>query len=125
MKALTIQQPWASAIIQGIKDVENRTWYTHYTGPLVIHAGKTAWFEPIPQKLIRKYLQSLMPLGFILGIVDLVECVDRKYYLTDNPFASGPICWIIKNPRPLKNPIPWRGQQGLWNVPDEVVKELI
>lgn len=26
MKAITIKQPWASLIVEGIKDVENRSW---------------------------------------------------------------------------------------------------
>lgn len=59
MKALTVKQPWASLIITGIKDVENRTWPVprqEPTGPMgpfpfwiAIHAGAsfdrsvTAW----------------------------------------------------------------------------------
>ena len=41
MKALSIKQPWAWAIIHAGKNVENRTWATSYRGPLLIHAGKT------------------------------------------------------------------------------------
>ena len=26
MKAITIKQPWASLIVHGIKNIENRTW---------------------------------------------------------------------------------------------------
>lgn len=26
MKAIIIKQPWASLIVHGIKDIENRTW---------------------------------------------------------------------------------------------------
>lgn len=26
MKAITVKQPWASLIVHGIKDIENRTW---------------------------------------------------------------------------------------------------
>nr|WP_254884213.1 MULTISPECIES: ASCH domain-containing protein [unclassified Bacteroides] len=26
MKAITIKQPWASLIVHGIKDIENRSW---------------------------------------------------------------------------------------------------
>jgi hypothetical protein len=40
MKALTIQQPWASLIIIGVKRFEYRSWKTSYRGPLLIHAGK-------------------------------------------------------------------------------------
>ena len=26
MKAISIKQPWASLIVEGLKDIENRTW---------------------------------------------------------------------------------------------------
>lgn len=39
MKALTVQQPWAWAIVHGGKDIENRTQAWSYRGPLAIHAG--------------------------------------------------------------------------------------
>ncbi|MBB3041198.1 hypothetical protein [Nocardioides soli] len=39
MKALTVQQPWAWAIVHGGKDVENRTQAWSYRGLLAIHAG--------------------------------------------------------------------------------------
>ena len=40
MKAITIKQPYASLIVEGIKDIENRTWKTNYRGRILIHAGK-------------------------------------------------------------------------------------
>jgi hypothetical protein len=40
MRALTVRQPWAWAIIHGGKDVENRSWTNRYaTGLIAIHAG--------------------------------------------------------------------------------------
>ncbi len=41
VKALTVRQPWASLIIAGYKDVENRSWTTSYRGRLAVHAGRT------------------------------------------------------------------------------------
>ena len=41
MKAITIKQPWASLIVAGIKDIENRTWKTSFRGRVLIHAAKT------------------------------------------------------------------------------------
>ncbi len=40
MKALSLWQPWASAIACGSKTVETRHWQTKYRGPLAIHAAK-------------------------------------------------------------------------------------
>jgi hypothetical protein len=40
MKVLTVRQPWASLIVSGIKDVENRSKATNYRGRIGIHAGQ-------------------------------------------------------------------------------------
>lgn len=40
MKCLSVKQPYASAIIFGLKDVENRTWTTQYRGRILIHSTK-------------------------------------------------------------------------------------
>jgi hypothetical protein len=39
MKAITVRQPWAWLVVTGKKDIENRTWRTHYRGKLLIHAA--------------------------------------------------------------------------------------
>src|SRR5688572_4676832 len=39
MKALSLRQPWAWAVVHGGKRVENRGWTTDYRGPLLIHAS--------------------------------------------------------------------------------------
>ena len=40
MKALSVRQPWAWAIIYAGKDVENRTWPTRYRGFVIVHASQ-------------------------------------------------------------------------------------
>jgi hypothetical protein len=40
MKALSIQQPWAWLIVNGYKDIENRSWFTKGRGKFLLHAGK-------------------------------------------------------------------------------------
>ncbi len=39
LPVLSIRQPYAWAVVHGIKDIENRSWRTHYRGPLLIHAS--------------------------------------------------------------------------------------
>jgi hypothetical protein len=52
MRALTVRQPWAWAIVHGGKDVENRTRNLagSYRGPVAIHAAlrttPDAWRDP-------------------------------------------------------------------------------
>jgi len=45
MKAISIKQPWASFIIEGYKNIENRTWPTKFRGRILIKFP-----EPIPAK---------------------------------------------------------------------------
>ena len=39
MKALTVRQPWAWAIVHAGKRIENRTRRTNFRGRFYIHAG--------------------------------------------------------------------------------------
>jgi len=34
--------------------------------------------------------------------------------LKSDRFATGPVCLVLRNPKPFDEPIPARGQQGLW-----------
>lgn len=56
MKVLSVQQPWASLICAGIKDVENRTWKAaQVPGRILIHASSKKvtknFFAGIPEYL--------------------------------------------------------------------------
>ena len=84
--ALTVKQPWASAIIYGDKDIENRVWRTGYRGRLLIHAGKAvdwlapdhAWtaagLAPYRRGAPRVAWTASLPLSVILGAVTLTGC---------------------------------------------------
>jgi len=119
MFALTIQQPYAWAIMEGIKTVENRTWRPWYEGPLLIHAGKgKEWMCDVLEDGTAVSREELV-FGAILGVVDLVMPVPAYYTaVEDNPFAQGPYCWILEHPRKFETPIPWRGAQRIW-IADE------
>jgi ASCH domain len=118
MKALTVLQPWAWAIIHGPKRIENRSWRTSHRGPLAIHAG-------LSRAQLRDRLNdgTLVPenliFGAFLGVVDVVDCVALAN-APANPFAEGPYCWLLENIRALPEPIPWRGAQMLWKVPAQI-----
>ena len=42
LPALSVRQPWAWLIVNGVKDIENRLWRTHHRGPSLIHASLSA-----------------------------------------------------------------------------------
>lgn len=122
MKALTIRQPWAWAIMSGLKIVENRTWKTPYRGDLLIHAGRGASVNmggvlpdgtPIPDDL---------PRGVALGVVELIDILPAEACDPDNPFVTGPWCWVLSRPRPLPQPIACKGALSLWRPPAPVLE---
>lgn len=121
MKALSIRQPWAWAIVQGHKSVENRTWTMRHTGPLLIHAGLVFDGEGMKSMLsVFPDLQGQLPqrwdLGGIVGVAEAVECV------TSHPsrWFTGPFGLVLRNARPLPFR-PCRGVLGFFDVPDALV----
>lgn len=124
VKALTVCQPWAWAIMAGLKRVENRSWRTEYRGPLVIHAGKSRRFlcERLPDGT--GVDEGRLVFGVILGVVEMVDCLwADDASLAGDPFVEGPWCWVLREPRVLAEPVMYRGQQNLFDVPSEVVGE--
>lgn len=82
MKALTIKQPWASLIVEGIKDIENRTWKTNYRGKIYVHCSKATNFNvqmTDPQTIagipvLKQAFHGTMAFGAIIGEVDIIDC---------------------------------------------------
>jgi hypothetical protein len=121
LKALSVRQPWAWAILHGGKTVENRTWTTRHRGPLVIHAS--SWRGEQGRDYTR-LLPGLPPwdqlvYGALVGMVDVIDCVPLAQMRGD-PFAVGPWCWLLANPRPIR-PVLFKGKASLFRVPADLV----
>jgi hypothetical protein len=164
VKALSLWQPWASAIAVGAKCIETRHWKTDYRGPLLIHAAKrqltredwdfidlTVWWQVAnyPEKSQHRednYRASQwikkLPLGAIVAVARLVDCrpitmrngvgtLCRPGHSQDvsemetalGNFTPGRFGWVLSNVRALPQPIPFKGAQGLFYVPDELIPE--
>ncbi|MGA8726948.1 MAG: ASCH domain-containing protein [Acidimicrobiales bacterium] len=109
-RVLTVRQPWASLIILGIKPVENRTWPTRHRGRLYIHAGLELDRQAM-ELHEHRFDGEPPPLGAIIGWVDLVDCVRDS---TSRWADRGAWHWILSDPVALRQPVPARGQMGLW-----------
>lgn len=144
MNVITVQQPYAWAIVAGHKRVENRTFRTNYRGPLAIHAGLGAEHEEAGLRLLRRLRikrPAELPRGVVVGLVDLVDVVrfDRtaakkkqfdeffdEHNIRSDPWATGPWCWILAKPRMLDRPISLTGRQGMQRLNnDHVFRELL
>lgn len=134
MKALTIHQPWASAIVDGPKRVENRTWRPPSSligQQLAIHAGLHE-----PDELIIDTVQfywQKCPVyvedfrrGVILGVVTVTDVMDvATAWPKHRPWATGPWCWELDDVRQLQVPVPCKGRQGLWTLPEDVEAQVL
>lgn len=133
MKALTICQPYAEEIMRGRKRTENRTWHTSYRGPLLIHAGKSrAWLDGETDEELEQEYGRRLEFGAIVGIVQMVDCLraseiwdgryEAKYPGLMAPghdhHVNGPWCFILADVMRFSEPIPYRGAQGFFLVPE-------
>jgi hypothetical protein len=137
LKCLSIQQPFANWVMWGRKPVENRgrTWLKdrdwQREGPVLlgIHASRRLtslneipvlgwWKDP-----------AEWPVGVVLGVVDVrtICCPDDlPADVQGDPHVIDDAenwCWVLDNPRALKEFVPAPGQAWLFNVnvPDKLL----
>jgi hypothetical protein len=115
LPALSIRQPFAWMIVHGFKDIENRTWRTHFRGPFLIHAASkldTLYDEDIAlieEQAGAKFPAGLdtddAPVGGIVGVAEIVDCVRNHPSPWKFPDDWG---FVLANARPL----PFRACKG-------------
>jgi hypothetical protein len=57
--------------------------------------------------------------GAIVGKVDIVGCVPYS----SSPWFFGRYGFVLKNPVAFSRPVPFKGELGFFDVPDELVRE--
>lgn len=146
VRAISLWQPWASLWVAGVKVHETRHWPTDYRGPLVVHAAK----RPIDRYLgvlleavcenafgVGWRRSGQVPLGALLGMVELVDCYPTEHCAQGGTpahivgsvdwrcgnFNPGRCAWRAAAPRAFSRPVPWKGKQGLFWVPGDVVEQ--
>lgn len=108
MKALSVRQPWAWLIVNGFKDIENRTWHTNYRGRVLIHASKgmtrdeyedaldmchqVSLVKPFPEGTKMPSFKEIER-GGIVGAVDIIDCVQD----TSSPWFVGDYGFVLEN----------------------------
>lgn len=134
MKCISLWQPWASAIALGLKSIETRHWSTRHRGPLAIHAARrwTVDEREDARMFARTYDAPELinpPLGAIIAVcrlddmqptealVDIISDMERSF----GNYGHGRFGWKLTDVVQLETPIPFRGLQGLFNVPDEIL----
>lgn len=153
MKALTLHRPWPWAILHAPADrrkgIENRSWkpWASIIGQTIaLHSGRH--YDKEGAKYIAEQMPAdlfgLIPFKSVVGlphwddegIVGTVRVV-RWFKPLDPEFGKdpsippgqarwcfGPFCWVLEDVRALVTPIPCKGHQGLWDVPEEIAQKL-
>ena len=128
MIAISVKQPWASLIVHGIKDIENRTWMCpqKYIGKRVlIHASKERDKREKPLLTDKQYelagdasrygTHIFGDRGANIGSVKIVSCVQNHPSVWAE---KGVFNWVLSDPILFDTPIPAKGKLGFWNFPN-------
>ena len=144
MRALTVRQPWASAIASGQKTVENRSRRTRYRGLVALHSGLVIDWDATPmawtaagvavREIYRRPAWHLgLPLGAVIAVAELYGCHQWPAAGSCNGRSRSPCSpwasldqwhWQFKNVLPLATPVPCKGMLGLWRLPDDAEKAV-
>lgn len=142
MKCISLWQPWATLWLLSNPDekvFETRDWGTSVHGALLVHAAKKKDGEVKVFLGSSGVLQALdrhgltvhdLAFGAIIGRINLVDC-RRMPYLPEpsdrersfGNWSPERFAWM-RGPSPIlfKEPIPWCGSQGFFDVPTAVVQ---
>ena len=90
MKVITVKQPFATLIAEGLKEYEFRTWRTKFRGDILIHAGKG-----IDKKAMERYkhLNLDYPSGKIIAKATITDCVYVDDKLKDELQVKDPLVY--------------------------------
>ena len=122
MKCLSICQPFAELIIQNKKTIELRKWNTKIRGEFLVHAPIKIRKEAYEKLKINEKLTT----GAIIGKVELVDVkkyeslkeikIGKKKHFGSTTSQKRIYGFILKNAKPFRIPIPWKGQLGFFDV---------
>ena len=122
MKCLSICQPFAELILQNKKTIELRTWNTKIRGEFLVHAPIKIKKEEYKKLKIKSKLTT----GAIIGKVELYDVkkyetlkeiqIDEKKHFRSIISEEKKFGFILRNAKPFRIPIPWKGQLGFFDV---------
>lgn len=120
MKALTIRPTWAWLVVNGYKDIENRSWPTRLRGRIRIHAGS----KPVTADECEVFLSRCrrhrikgyphrngFKIGGIVGSVEIVDCVKKSR----SAWFDGDFGFVLKNARKTRFK-PMKGRLGFFRT---------
>lgn len=128
MKVLSVREPYATLIKNGVKKIETRSYKTSYRGELYIHTSLKMYDNYQDNKELLSLIKNHnFKLGYIICKCRLINCL----YMTEEfiqdikennyqeyicgDYKVGRYAWILDDIEVLNNPIGAKGSLGIWN----------
>lgn len=122
MKTLSVMQPWASLLAEGIKPIELRSWSTRYRGQILIRASRNspARWEDDNGRRVKLPTECLLFVGQLIDVRPM-QPVDRvpamsSYWNDENSWVIQPLYYV--------RPTPAAGKLKLYETSTELIERL-
>ncbi len=137
--ALSLYPIWAWLVVNGYKDVENRSWSTLWRGRTLIHASSTLTMREYEEafkfacsidselaKKIPSFADCKKLAGHIVGSVKIVEVLPKPTaeYFSSAWHVEGNYGLKLTAPRAYTTPVAQRGNLGFFKI-DSVLNPII
>lgn len=127
MKVITLKQPWATLVAEGLKKYEFRSWKLNYRGEILIHAGKGIDKEAMDKF---KHLDLNFPHSRIIARVKILDCIElnqeiNKNIIQENELVYGHkydrtgYAWKLEVVEKINDNRKVSGKQGIWSLEKE------
>lgn len=124
MKVITLKQPWATLVAEGLKKYEFRSWKYSYSGEILIHSGKG-----VDKEAMKKFehLNLNYPHSKIIAKVKILDCIElndeiNKQIIEENELVYGHkydrtgYAWKLELIEKINDETEVSGKQGIWNI---------
>ena len=124
MKVITLKQPWATLVAEGLKKYEFRSWKFNYRGEILIHAGKG-----VDKEAMKKFehLNLNYPRSRIIAKVKILDCVKLDKEINENIIRENELvyghkydrtgyAWKLEVVEKIEDDKEISGKQGIWNI---------
>ena len=128
MKAFTVKDPLTcECILRNIKNIENRDYPFNYTGWVFLHCGynKSTKNKNMTVSLWKEHPKLNLDnyRGHIIGLVFIYKIL-KSDEITDNKWVTKEYCHLINKTFRLLSPVKCKGNNGIWDIPDNIYKEI-
>ena len=122
MKVITLKQPWATLVAEGLKKYEFRSWKYNYRGDILIHAGVGVDADAMNRV---KCLNLKFPSKRIVAKVTITDCIELTDKISEKINKEDPViygnsvrkgyAWKLDNVKKINIDKDISGKQGIWN----------